>query len=691
MKKLTTCIFFTTVWLFTGLPFQPCYSQPSLVWGRQMGGTGSEGAYAMTVDRKGNVLVGGMFSDSGDFDPGIGVFKMYSSGGLEDIFITKLNTSGKLAWAKRIGGGDMDMILGIAADEHGNIYLTGAFGFKVDFDPGSGVSNMQSAGDLDMYICKLDSSGNFAWAKQIGGSYAQIGHSIALDEAGNIYATGQFIGNTDFDPGAGTANISPMGYSGTFILKLNAAGNFVWVRSITGPGEYSGFKVLPNNGNNHIILAGNFTNVGDFDPGGNTFNMDAGGSDDGFIWELDTAGNFIRAGQIAGKSNLTLMDIGLDKGGNIYGAGYFLDSCDLDPGTGTGTVKAAGGEDVFVVKLDSSGNYQWGASFGGTGLEHCSGLAVSPDGHTCIHGYYNGTADFDPGTGNFNMSTAGGSNVFTNSLDPSGNFDWAYQMGSSSGSGNVGIRIVNDGRYLYTCGIFNDVIDMDPGAGKEDVTSFGSVDAYVQKLDICSASYSSITARNCFDYTSPSGRHKWTSSGTYKDTIPGFSGCDSVMTISLVIDTLKLGVDIHDWWLSAKEDSATYQWLDCDSMRPIPGETNRNYHSGPPRRYFAVIITKGLCSDTSDCILTEGDGVNDALFNRGISVYPNPGNGKVTVRSEVLMSAELRVMNVSGKLVLSSSLENGIRQLDLSRQAPGVYIIEIISEEGTGRYRLVLY
>ncbi len=102
-------------------------------------------------------------------------------------------------WAKSIGAINYDYSYDIAIDGSGNIYTTGFFQGTVDFDPGPDVFNLSTARS-GLFICKLDTLGNFVWAKAFTGTYSCQGNAIALDSSGNIYLTGSFEGTIDFDP-----------------------------------------------------------------------------------------------------------------------------------------------------------------------------------------------------------------------------------------------------------------------------------------------------------------------------------------------------------------------------------------------------------------------------------------------------------------------------------------------------------
>ena len=138
-----------------------------------------------------------------------------------DIFVSKLDSSGNFLWAKQLGGTLPDLGYSIALDAFGNVYTTGLFQVTADFDPGADTFNMTSAGSFDIFISKLDSSGNFLWAKQLGGASDDYGYSIAVNTSGNVYTTGYFQDTADFDPGADTLNMFSVGGLDIFVHKMS--------------------------------------------------------------------------------------------------------------------------------------------------------------------------------------------------------------------------------------------------------------------------------------------------------------------------------------------------------------------------------------------------------------------------------------------------------------------------------------
>ena len=122
--------------------------------------------------------------------------------------------SPNVAWAKGMGGPGGDQGRSVAVDATGNVYTTGYFQGTVDFDPNAGVLNLTSAGAGDIFVSKLDATGNLVWAKAMGGSTDDTGYCIAVDGVGNVYTTGYFSGTVDFDPNAGVLNLTSVGLQG---------------------------------------------------------------------------------------------------------------------------------------------------------------------------------------------------------------------------------------------------------------------------------------------------------------------------------------------------------------------------------------------------------------------------------------------------------------------------------------------
>ncbi len=390
----------------------------NFVWAKSVGGTGADAGQSITVDASGNVYVTGYFSGTVDFDPGVGIFNLNSSGASQDMFIVKLNSAGNFVSAFAMGGTSSETPYAIAIDVTGNIYTTGIYSTVADFDPSASTFNLTSAGGPDIFISKLDPLGNFLWAKSLGGSSAnEEGHGIKVDASNNVYVTGFFAATADFDPGVGTFNLTSAGSSDIFVSKLNSAGNFVWAKQMGGTSaEKSYWLSLDASGN--VYTTGFFSAVADFDPGVGVSNLTTTGINDAFVSKLDASGNFVWAQAFVGTTYVNGNSIAVDASNNVYVSGYFQGTVDFDPGVGTYSVTSAGGLDVFISKLDATGNFITTKTIGNTGADYSASITLDASGNVFTTGYFAATVDFDPGVGTTTLTTAGSTDAFVHKMNP---------------------------------------------------------------------------------------------------------------------------------------------------------------------------------------------------------------------------------------------------------------------------------
>jgi hypothetical protein len=444
------------------------------------GGSGSSSSKRVAVDTSGNMYVTGYFLGTADFDPGAGTANL-TAGETHDAYVVKLDASGTYVWARQFGGYNFDFGNGVAVDASGNVYVTGDFFGTADFDPGTGTANLTSAGGSDAFVVKLNASGTYVWARQFGGSTSDSSYGVAVDASGNTYITGDFFSTADFDPGAGTANMESAGGTDAFVVKLNASGTYVWARQLGGTSYDYGFDVAVDASGNTYVT-GSFFGTADFDPGAGTANLTiVGNSPDAYAAKLDASGTYVWARQFGGSSLDQSNGVAVDAFRNVYVTGFFDGTADFDPGAGTANLTSAGRLDAYVVKLESSGTYVWARQFGGSSNDYSYGVAVDASGNTYVTGNFGETADFDPGAGTANLTSAGSFDAYVVKLDASGTHIWARQFGGSNTDYGNGVAVDASGN-TYVTGSFFGTADFDPGAGTANLTSTGDNSAYVVKL-----------------------------------------------------------------------------------------------------------------------------------------------------------------------------------------------------------------
>ena len=455
---------------------------PVFEWAKSTTGSFESSGSSITIDASGNSYTTGIFNGTIDFDPGVGIYNLTCVGS-EDVFILKLDVNGNFIWAKNIGGNVTSSAISvyIAIDGSNNIYITGYYTGTVDFDPSVGVDSLTSSGNKDIFISKLDSFGNFIWGKSLGGTAEDKGSCIAIDIFDNVYISGSFFLTVDFDPGIGVFNLTSVGWWDVFLMKLDSFGNFVWAKKIGGSSnEFAESIDVDAFGN--VCAIGYFLGTVDFDPGLGIDNLISAGGYDIFISKYDPSGNLIWAKNVGGTTGDYAYSVVFDLSGSIYVTGGFQGIADLDPGVGTFYLSSMGGADIFILKLDSSGNFDWGKNIGGVSSDF--GLSIKLDGLGNVYttGYYSDTVDFNPSSGFYNLNSFGNTDIFISKLDSLGNFVWAVGMGGVSldAGSFMAVNIVGD---VYTIGDFVDTVDFDPNFAIFDlIADGGNWNVFVQKL-----------------------------------------------------------------------------------------------------------------------------------------------------------------------------------------------------------------
>lgn len=399
--------------------------QGNFLWAKAIEGANAEVGRSIVFDPSGNggVYFAGIFSgDPIDFDPSDNTF-ILTPDGYDRLFICKFDGSGNFLWAKGMEGTFASFrylpVITVDPSGSGDIYATGAYIGTIDLDPGPETFELTSEGD-DIFICKLNSSGNLVWAKSIGGPNDELSRSIVVDHIGNVYTTGSYSGTVDFDPGAGTFNLTSAGFDDIFISKLDNLGNFVWTKSMGGlHDDVSRSIAVDATGSGDIYTTGYFSGTADFDPNSGIFNLTSSGNI--FISKLNASGNFLWAKAIGVADEYSAgRTIGVDPSGNgVCIVGYFEGNCDFDPGQGIFNLTSAGGDDVFILKLDDMGNLEWAKSVGGLsndGVSSIRTLDFDASGNINLVGFFKSqTISF--GTTNLTYSGNGENEVFIAKLE----------------------------------------------------------------------------------------------------------------------------------------------------------------------------------------------------------------------------------------------------------------------------------
>jgi len=312
-------------------------------------------------------------------------------------------TSPSPSFCKAIGGPSIEAGKSLIQTSDGGYAIAG---FTISFGAGSG----------DFYVVKLDANGNFQWTKTIGGPASEEGNSLIQTSDGGYAIAGY---TTSF--GAGHLDV--------YVVKLDANGNLQWTKTIGGKKEEAGFSLIQTSDGGYAIT-------------GFTESFGAGNWDV-YVVKLDANGNLQWTKTIGGKGNEEGFSLIQTSDGGYAIAGY-TDSF------------GAGGEDVYVVKLDANGNLQWTRTIGGKGWDAGISLIQTSDGGYAIAGH---TKSFG----------AGEWDVYVVKLDAKGNLQWTKTIGGPGNEKGFSLIQTSDGGYAI--------------AGHTESFGAGEWDVYVVKLD----------------------------------------------------------------------------------------------------------------------------------------------------------------------------------------------------------------
>ncbi len=361
---------------------------PSTTWLANLGGSADDKLLATCVDSSGNIYVGGTQASQGV--------------GNSDALIASYTSAGVLRWQRYLGGAtNNEFIQGMVCDSSSNLYVVGYTG-------------SQGAGSLDILIAKYNSSGAIQWQRRIGGTNADIGQAIAIDNTNSMVyitcrqasdTTGSYdltlikynfsgtlqwqkaLGGTAVDVGYGCAVDSSgaifatgsqasqtLGSNEILLAKYTSAGAVTWQRRLSGTGDDNSMAACTD-GTSYYV-AGYEASQG-------------AGSTDLFLAKYDNTGAIQWQRRLGGSVTDIINACACDSSGNIYIAGYQ-------------NSQTSGTNDGIIAKYNSSGVIQWQRRIGGAGDTQISGISVAPGGGS----YYIAGFQNNQGSGNYDAFTA---------------------------------------------------------------------------------------------------------------------------------------------------------------------------------------------------------------------------------------------------------------------------------------------
>jgi hypothetical protein len=481
----------------TGVPSDAAGSFYPVFW--SVGQAGYDAGYSVATDREGDTYVAGSFEGCLD----LGAMHLTGAGGA-DGFIAKYDSVGDLIWVQTFGGAFSDSRINsgaranaIVVDSNDNPYVAGTFQEPCTF--GATTLHTTVLGAIDGFVAKLDpSTGNFSWIHQFNGPFYTRPFAMTVDGQSNVLVTGDFSASNpalpaDFDflanPGAHTLNSVTSNSSG-FVVKLDSNGAFVWVRNSNSTNGVNSLAIAVDQ-NNNIYTTGELQFVTGFSNGVDPYFITLTGPlkfGEQYTLKMDPNGTPLWAQAGDDSDGGFPLGIAVDSQGATYTTGVFFGHANFDPSAAhpnNAALLTGVNGDVFVCKLDPSGNFVWVNRAGGSGADYGTGITMDQAGNLFVTGFISADAHI----GNQLIKTTKGTDAgFVSEVSPADGTFLATiassNQGLQGGDRPFAIAVDSEG-FIDITGTYVQQT-MLPGASTPLTSSFGN-DGFVDKISFPSS------------------------------------------------------------------------------------------------------------------------------------------------------------------------------------------------------------
>jgi hypothetical protein len=330
-------------------------SSGNYVWTKTFGSANNNDDFAsISIDPSGNFVVCGSFTLTADFDPGASTSNLNAVGNI-DAFVVKFNSNFDYLWAISVGGAAGDKAQSIAFSATGDIYVSGYFTSTADFNPGASVYNLTSNGLSDAFILKLDSSGSFLWAKNLGSTGDEWNKNLVVtDSTGSVYFGISPPGNLTYTDLSGSRTFVSNGYNDIEVFKYDSSGTLQWGRQLGGTATDMANSLEIDSSNNLYVLG--YIGAGgsiSLDPNSSSSSITSNGGSDAFVWKLSSSGVYSGHRRFGGIGSDGVRNSYISSTGRLLIVGDFSITMSVDTGNGGQSYTSAGGLDTFLIELSA--------------------------------------------------------------------------------------------------------------------------------------------------------------------------------------------------------------------------------------------------------------------------------------------------------------------------------------------------
>ncbi len=477
------------------------FTQVNGPYALRFGTTTNEEVHSFCVDAGGNYVTAFTFQGTIVFPGGTNPNRSVTSLGQRDNGLARYDFLGNLQWAIRWGGAsDADRPIAVACARDGSIFVAGVFEGIINANPGVGAAqNFTSKGGTDAYLIKLNSNGSLAWARTYGGSGMDAPSSLAIASDGSLVMAMTYSGILDLDPSPTTTReVFSWGGQDILLLRLSANGDLIWASSFGGPTDdgTAGVSVAFDSGS-RVLVAGTFTGPIGLSPDSSNISYTSLGGHDVFVATYDLFGKLVTARPLQGVGDVRLRStsLAIDTADNIYLAGTFRQSFDVDPSFSSQRVlnAKAATTDFFVASFSPDYILRWAQSVGGFGEDLISSMRLDRNGTLVLGGQFNSQLGLNPGQGDPGQITpegfAGATDGFVAKYRAAdGRFVSGWGLGNASmGVANrnavVAAEIDTMGNVVVAGNLFGANMNFEPSGPEVLLSSSGGSDFFLASYD----------------------------------------------------------------------------------------------------------------------------------------------------------------------------------------------------------------
>lgn len=352
-------------------------------WSTYLGGSNWDLVAGVALDSQRRVVVTGI-TNSSDFPTTPGVAQGTLRGSNYDMFVSLLDSTGRLVWGSYYGGTDGEHAGGCSFDPRGRVVIGGTT-WSTDLPVSSGAFQTSSRSKPDAFLVAFDGAGKQRWGTYLGGTGEEWASWLACDRFGGITIAGG-TWSTDFPVSPGVYQGTSAGERDAFVAQFDTLGRRRWITYVGGSGTDWAYGVDCDPSGN--VAVGGQTRSDNFQTTPGSAQRTIAGTTsrlDGFVMLFDRGGRRKWSTYYGGSRNDNASGVASAPSGNVYLVGSTL-SLDLMHSERNYQDSLQANGDLFIAEFDSLGRVMWDTYYGGSGVEIGSGIAGDCFGGVVVAG-----------------------------------------------------------------------------------------------------------------------------------------------------------------------------------------------------------------------------------------------------------------------------------------------------------------